>query len=448
MKDSFRLTNVTACTPYGLIENATIIVENGRIASVGRGSPACVCSDDIRDVDGRGRYALPGFIDIHCHGAGLFELGSGMFDAETGKFDTSDKSFETGLDRYVRLRAREGVANFYVATCAAHPDDLKRSFGHLARFMGNGQNGVHGPVVQGALLEGTFYNPEMAGAQDTRHAMDPSPELFDDLNESGAIKLVNVAPEFDEAACQLIEHLTKNGVVAGAGHTNATGAQVAEAIRHGLRYVIHFTNGPTGGSYKPFEGGGTIEATLRTDDVYAELICDGYHVSPEYKRDIIARKTPEKILSVTDQMFVAGTGVKTFQHGELEGEVADDGSHIRVLNKKNTLFGSCLMMDVGFSNLLSLLTRDMEGVWHRHHEAMPLDEAMVAASEMSSTNPARMIGLLDDPDRATGSLEPGKMGDVVLGTLDGERGKYRFHVEGLFVRGREIDLSSVAVGAE
>ncbi len=447
MENSFRLTNVTACTPYGLIERATIIVEGGRIASVGRGSPRCVCGSGIRDIDGGGRYALPGFIDIHCHGAGLFELGSGMFDADTGRFDTSDESFEQGLDGYVRLKAREGVSNFYIGTCAAPPDKLRRAFANLARFIGNGHNGVYGSFVQGALLEGTFFNPRMAGAQDTRYAFEPARHVFDELNESGAIKLVNVAPEFGKPAYELIEYLAAKGVVPGTGHTDATGSQIAEAIRHGLRYVIHFTNGPTGGSYKPFEGGGTIEATLRTDDVYAELICDGYHVSPEYKRDIITRKTPDRIISVTDQMFVAGTDVRTFRHGQLRGEVAPDGSHIRVVDKKNTLFGSCLTMDVGFSNLLSLLTREIAGVWHRHHAALPLEEALPAASAMSSTNPARMIGLLDDPDRSTGSLEPGKMGDIVLGTLEGKPGKYRFRVANLFVRGREIDLSAAPADA-
>ncbi len=444
MEGSFRLTNVTACTPHGLIEQATIVVEGGRIAFVGHGAPRCASGDRLREIDGGGKYALPGFIDIHCHGAGLFELVSGMFNAETGAFDASDESFEQGLDQYVRLKAREGVSNFYIATCAAHPDQLRNAFARLAHFMGNGRNGTHGPFVQGALLEGTFFNPRMAGAQDPRYAFEPARHLFDELNESGVIKLVNVAPEYGKPAYELIEHVITKGVVPGTGHTDATGNQIAEGVRHGLRYIIHFTNGPTGGSYKPFEGGGTIEATLRTDALYAELICDGYHVSPEYMRDIIARKGPDKIISVTDQMFVAGTNVRMFRLGQVEGEVAPDGSHIRVVGKKNTLFGSCLTMDVGFSNLLSLLTRDMAGVWHRHHAAMPPQEALLATSAMCSTNPARLTGLLNDPICPTGSLEPGKIADIVLGRLEGEPGRYRFSVERLFVRGRSISVESPA----
>jgi len=442
MADAFKITNVTACTPGGLVEGAAIVVEAGRIVSVGAdapGPPACP-ERSRREVDGRGCYALPGFIDIHCHGAGLFELADGVFDPETGEFDTSDESIRQGIPRYVRLKGREGVSNFYMATGAAPKDQLRRAFRHLADYMAGDTNGVEGPLVKGALLEGTFYAPEMAGGLDDRFAFEPARSTFDALNESGVIRLANVVPDFGERACELIEYLCGTGVVPGAGHTDATADQFREAVRRGLRYVIHFTNGPTGGSYKPFDGGGVIEATLQLDEVYAELICDGYHVNPAYMRDIIARKGRDKIIAVTDQVFCTGTEVRTFRCGELDGEVAPDGSHVRVLNKKNTLFGSCLTMDAGFSNLLSYLTREMPGVWNRVHEAVPLEDALSAASRMCSANPARMIGLYDDPDQATGALEPGKWADIVLGTLDGGPGDYRFGVDKLFVRGRPVEL--------
>lgn len=433
MSDPFKITHVTACTPGGAVRDATIVVEHGRIVSVGEGAP------DVPEVAGGGCYALPAFIDIHCHGAGLFELGDGTFNVETGEFDSSDESLEQGIRRYVRLKAREGVANFYIATGAAPTERLQRALRHLADYVASAANGAEGPLVRGALLEGTFYNVRMAGGLDERFASQPDRSTFDRLNETGVIKLANVAPDSGEPAYDLIDYLTEIGVVVGAGHTDATADQFREAVRRGLRYVIHFTNGPTGGSYKPFDGGGVIEATLQTDEVYAELICDGYHVNPAYVRDIIARKGRDRIIVITDQVFCTGTDVKTFRCGELDGEVAPDGSHVRVANKRNTLFGSCASMDMCFSNLLSWLTREVEGVWSRAHEALPLDDALAAASRMCSTNPAKMIGLYDD-DEATGALEPGKRADLVLGVLDGEPGNYRFGVEKLFVRGAEMAL--------
>jgi N-acetylglucosamine-6-phosphate deacetylase len=445
MDRDFKITNVTACAPGGLVEDATIVVRDGRIVSVGvpPGDAASVDggqSPDLPEVDGGGAYALPGFIDIHCHGAGLYETGAGVFDPATGEFDSSDSAMRDGLHDYVRAKAHEGVTAYYLATSAAPVEELQRGLTFVKEYMDSDSNGVEGPLVLGALLEGTFYNPAMAGAQDTRYAFEPARDCFDQINESGAVKLVNVAPEYGEAACKLIDHLGEIGVVCGAGHTDATGDQFRAAVEHGLRYVIHFTNGPTGGSYKPFSGGGTIEATLQLDDVYAELICDGYHINPQYIRDIIARKGRDRVIVITDQVFVAGTDVKTFGSGELKGEVAEDGSHVRVLGTRNTLFGSCTTMDKCFSNLMSYLTREMPGVWNRTHEALSLGDALSATSRMCSANAAKMIGLFDDPERGTGSLDPGKRADIVLGQLDGQPGDYRFDVQALWVGGRSISL--------
>jgi len=434
MMDACKIAHVTACTPDGLVDDATIVIEDGRIVSVGAESP------DVPAIDGKGCSALPAFIDIHCHGAGLFELGDGVFDPATGEFDAGDEAIREGIPRYARLKAREGVANFYIATGAAPDDRLRRAFRHLADYMGGGANGVEGARVRGALLEGTFYARHMAGGLDDRYVSEPDRATFDALNESGAIRLANVVPDSGEPAFELIESLTGSGIVVGAGHTDATADQFTEAVRRGLRYVIHFTNGPTGGSYKPFDGGGVIEAALRTAEVYVELICDGYHVHPAYVRDTIARKGRDHVIVITDQVFVTGTDVKTFECGELQGEVAPDGSHVRVANKKNTLFGSCASMDRCFSNLLSWLTAEMAGVWNRAHEALPLEDALSAASRMCSANPAKMIGFYDDADEGTGSLEPGKWADIVLGTLRGKPGDYTFDVEQLLVRGTPAEL--------
>jgi N-acetylglucosamine-6-phosphate deacetylase len=434
MADVFRIEPVKAVTPDGLIEDAVLTVADGRIASVGPEGPEATV------VDGGGAYALPGFIDIHCHGAALFEFGEGVFDPASGTFDSSDAAVERGLHDYARLKAREGCASFFPTAAAAPKDRLRRAYRHLRDYLDSDANGTEGALVRGALDEGLFFNPNMGGAQDTRHTCEPAAEVFDEMNETGVIKLLNIAPDSGEPAWKLTEYVTGKGVVVGAGHTDATAEQFRRSVDHGLRYVIHFTNGPTGGSFKPFHGGGVIEATLQTDEVYAELICDGYHVNPQYVRDIIARKGRDRILVITDQVFVAGTDVRTFRSGELEGEVAPDGSHVRVKGTKNTLFGSCTRMHICFGNVLSWLTREMPGIWNRSLEALSLEDALSAASRMCSTNPAALIGLRDDPGETTGSLEPGQWADIVLGMLEGTAGDYRFDVRQLFVRGREIDL--------
>ncbi len=432
MTTPFQITHVNVVMPDGLAENAAIVVREGRIESVG---PQV---DGLPVVDGGGAYALPGFIDIHCHGAGLYETGEGLFDPATGRFDDSDAAMSEGLRRYARAKAREGVSAYYLATCAAPVPTLQRALGFVRDYMDSEANGTEGSRVLGAFLEGTFYNPKMAGAQNPRYALEPARERFDRINEAGTVKLANVAPEYGEAACGLIEYLTGINVACGAGHTDATADQFRAAVEHGLRYVIHFTNGPTGGSYKPFHGGGTIEATLQLDEVYAELICDGYHVNPAYLRDIIARKGPGRIIVVTDQIFVAGTALRRIGSGDSGYEVSPDGKYVRVLGKPNTLAGSCATMDLCFSNLLSYLTRAMPGVWNRSHEALSFPDALGVVSRMCSGNPAAMIGL--DQRLGVGSIEPGKQADLVLGHLNGEPGDYQFQVESLYIAGKSIDL--------
>jgi len=434
----FAIKGATIVTPESVERGRTLFVSEGRIESIGKEIPP-----GISTIDLSGKFLLPGFIDIHCHGSVLFSLTAGLFDPRSGSFDESDEAWLRGLPTYVRKLARDGLANVYIGTWAAPKEKLRRSFEHLKRYIESEANGREGPLVKGGFLEGTFLNPKMPGAQNPQYVLRPNRRDFDEINSSGCIKLANVVPDFAEPSFKLMDYLNENGVIIGAGHTDATAEQFLEGLRHGLRYVIHFTNGPTGGSYKAFHGGGVIEAVLQSDDVYAELILDTYHVNPAYVRDIIARKGIERIIGVTDQMFATGaSGVKRFIAGGIEGCFSEDGRFVRVAGTKDTLFSSVLTMDVAFSNILSMLTREMPGVWNRLHPALSFEDALIASAKICSTNAARLLGLADESEEATGSVERGKWADLVGGSIEGEPGNYRFKVERLFVRGRLVDLTA------
>jgi len=262
--------------------------------------------------------------------------------------------------------------------------------------------------------------------------LEPTPYLFERIEDHGTIKLANVVPDAGCKSCELTECLTNKGIVVGAGHTNATCSQVADAIKAGLKYSIHFTNGPTGGSYKPFEGGGAIEAVLQFDELYAEQICDGFHVNPAYVRDIIKRKGVDKILGVTDCTFVAGSDLKQFSIAGVRGAVSDDGSYFYVVGKPNTLFSSNLTMNRGFANLLNWLTIDMQGIWNRRHEAMELEKALVATSKIFSTNACKLTGLEKE---GYGSVVDGAKADLCVLDITGSPGNYRLTVESTIING-------------
>ena len=381
-----RFENAFLVTPEAVLRS-DMTIRDGRI------DLSASKSGDEEVINMEGKYVFPGFIDIHFHGYNLFEFTAGLYDAKSESFDNSWPAYENGFDRLRETLAGFGVTDFYVGTWASEIENLKTCYGHLHKYLSENKEGVKGARLLGGLLEGSFINPQMAGAQNPDFVLEQRRENFDAIEDKGAIKLVNAVADFGRGSCELIEYLTSKGIVVGAGHTNATCEQLEAAVKAGLKYFIHFTNGPTGGSYKSFNGGGAIEAVLKNDELYAELILDGYHVNPAYVRDILNRKGVERILAVTDSLFVTGSALKNFVVSGIPGRVSDDGEYICVVGKPKTLCSSNLTMNRAFRNLLNWLTSEMEGIWNRNHSAMDFERALVDVSKICSTNSAALTAL-------------------------------------------------------
>ena len=385
-------------------------------------------------VNAEGKYIFPGFVDIHFHGSNLFDFTLGKYNPETKSFDNSEKAFSEGIPMLAQEKARQGVTSAFPSTFAAPIKNLQACLEYLKKFMESKANGLQGAFLHGAFLEGTFISPDFLGAQSPSYVFRPDIEIFNQINESDAIKLLNVAPEYNENSIKLIKYLTKNNIAVGAGHTKANCSQIDKAMRAGLKYFVHFMNGPTNTSYKPFNGGGAAEAVLKNDKIYAELILDGYHINPAYVRDAINRKTDSKIIAVTDSMFPTGSNkVREFEIGGVKGIVSDGRDYLAVKGKENTLFGSLLTTDKAFSNLLSWLTREMEGIWIRKHHALDLEKALISMAKIFSTNSCNMLGL-----KSTGVIEQDKQADLTIGSISGEQGDYNFKVEHTIVNGRIV----------
>ena len=414
-------------TPRSVVRN-DIVLRDGKIEF----ADDKVQCESVVDITGK--YVVPGFVDIHFHGYSLFEFTVGVFDPKTESFDDSESAYEFGFDMLTKKLAEFGVTGFYLGTWAAPIETLKYCHARLADYLDRTDK-TSGARLLGGLLEGTFINPELAGAMNPEMVLQPGRDAFDSIEDRGSIKLANVAPDFGTKSYELIEYLTSKGVVVGAGHINATCNQVADAVKSGLKYCIHFTNGPTGGSFKPFEGGGAVEAVLKFDELYAELICDGYHVNPAYVLDTIKRKGVGKILGITDCGFIAGSEIKEFTVAGIRGAVSDDGKYLRVVDKVNTLFGSTLTMNRGFCNLLNWLTQDMQGIWNRLHEGLELEEALAAAAKIYSTNPCMLAGLAEE---GRGSIVEGAKADLCVLDISGSAGYYTVAVERTIVDGNTV----------
>jgi len=410
------------------VERTDLIIRDGRVEfAYGKDD-----RDDVIDITGK--YVVPGFVDIHFHGYNLFEFTSGLYDPETETFDNSPSAYEHGLDMLRKTLVRFGVTGFYVGTWASPVENLRNCFARLHHYLSKPQ-ARPGARLLGGFLEGSFINPRMAGAQNPDMVLKFVSESFDSIEDQGTIKLANVVPDFGQPSYELIDYLTSKGIVVGAGHCNATCEQIEEAIRAGLKYFIHFTNGPTGGSYKPFHGGGAIEAVLKSNELYAEQILDGYHVNPAYVRDILKRKGPDRIIGVTDCLFVAGSQVRQFTGGGIRGALSENGKYFQVVDKPGTLFSSNLTMNRGFANLLNWLTADMQGIWNRRHEVLQLDQALVTAAKILSTNPCVLTQM---DKKGYGSIVDGAKADLCVLDIVGLPGNYTVTLELTIVDGNKV----------
>ena len=440
-----REANGTSDMRY-LIRNARIVkatcvlqgdicIEGGVISSI---SEPLKDDSDYTVIDAGGQYVIPGFIDIHLHGGIGFDLTAGRYDAERGDFDPSLENYQNHIKDVMLHLAREGTTLSLLATVAAPLERLEQVMGEVASYIENHPNGNGGCRLLGAFVEGSFIkHPANAGAQNPEYFHEPDIALFKRLQNAagGNIRYVNVVPEYGDAAIALIEYLTENGVLVGAGHTSCSAEVYSRAVDKGLRVAIHFTNGPTGSSFKPFGGGNVLQAVLPSRKVFAELIGDGCHVNPAYLMDILHRKGSDRIIAVTDAMFLTGLSeVSEFTAYGIRGVVSDDRRYVRVAEKENTLFGSMHTMSVAFANWISWFTREMKGVWTNKYLPMDLDEAVRIATHLCSANPAKVLDLSGH----TGTLSAGKRADIVLLKLDGEPGDYRVNVSDVFVGGRRV----------
>ena len=414
-----------------------LLVRDGRIAAIG----PSVRADRARRVPASGLLLLPGFIDLHCHGGRLFDAMLGCYVPGEDRFDHSPAAFERGLSAFLRGKAAEGVTRLLAATVAAPLRDLRRALAALGQHSNGEGNGLVGSRLEGAFIEGSFIlREDCAGAQNPAYFLAPSVGAFEQLDAAapGYIRYVNIVPEHGAAGQEMARALSARGVLVGAGHTRCPADLYLQMVAAGLRIAVHFTNGPTGHSFKPFHGGDAVEAVLSCDALYAEIIADGYHVDPRYVLDILQRKGAERVVLVTDAVFPTGGGpIGDFTFAGIRGRASADGKYLRAVERENTLFGSVLTADAAFSNVLSWTTREMPGIWRRLHRPLALEDALVRTSRMWSANPADLLGLSAGAQPA-GRLCEGASADLVLARLHGAPGAYRLEVLQTVVAGRAV----------
>lgn len=359
--------NTTVYTEDEVIKNGTLLIKNEQIKYIYRQKPEQL-PEGTRIIDGTGYNVIPGFIDGHIHGA----AGADVMDAT-----------EQALDTMAAVLPEEGTTSFLATTITQAPENLDKALMNAAAYT----NKPGQADMIGVHLEGPFIEKSKAGAQPPEYINEPNIEQFIRWQKlSGEqIRTITLAPEHDETG-SFIRHLHTSGVNVSAGHTGTGFSGMKKAVDHGVRQVTHICNAMSGIHHRDI---GVVGAAFQLEEIRAELIADGIHVSPEMLQLIYNNIGSERLLLITDAMRA-----KCLQAGqyELGGQpVTVNGD--RALLENGALAGSILKMHHGARQMLQL-------------QHVTLSDIV----KMTSVNPAKQLGIFAEK----ASIAAGKVADVLL----------------------------------
>jgi N-acetylglucosamine-6-phosphate deacetylase len=386
-------------TPQEQLADSVILTENGRITAIGHRDEVKIPSGAI-DYVAAGMTVVPGFVDVHIHGAG----GHDVMEATPA-----------ALDCITSTVARYGTTSILATTVTASVDETCRSLQGIAEYIRahekreNIEPNVEPNVVtdaeqrnpaQGAPdlaaeilgihLEGPFISKARRGVHPPDAIARPSVEILEKFRAAsdGLIRIITIAPEIP-GALDLIRYAVSNGIVASIGHTDANFEQTQAAIQAGARHSVHFYN-----AMRPFShrDPGVIGAILTEPDVTAEVIADGIHVAGPAIQVLLGTKGFDTVLLASDATAATGMPDGNFRLGNFEVIVKDGVCR----NAEGKLAGSTLTLDRALRYIVAL--------------GVPLVDAV----RMATILPARRISLAGKK----GILAVGADADLVVLTPD------------------------------
>jgi N-acetylglucosamine-6-phosphate deacetylase len=365
-------------TPLEEITEGVILVEGSRITAIGH-------RDEVRvppgaaDYSAAGLTVVPGFVDVHIHGAG----GHDVMEANA-----------RALDRITSTVARHGTTSLVATTVTAPIEDTCRSLQGIARYIRSREKAQENPhlaaEILGMHLEGPFISKARRGVHPPGALQKPSTEILGKFLEAsdGLVKILTTAPELP-GAIPMIEFAVGAGLVVGMGHTDADYEQSRAAIQAGARHAVHTFN-----AMRPFShrDPGVIGAILTDPDVTAEIIADGVHVAGPAIQVLLGAKGFGAVLLVSDGIAATGMPDGNYRLGNFEVTVKEGVCR----NAEGKLAGSTLTLDRALRYIVAL--------------GVPLADAV----RMATVLPARRLGLAGKK----GILAVGADADLVALTPD------------------------------
>ena len=320
------IVNAHVISPGVDLKDATIVVEGKRIKSVAAGRSAPKADKDTTVVDVKGQYVMPGFIDVHTHGALTYDF----CDAD-----------EKAIFEVARAKLQEGVTTFLPTTLTVSHEELMVAARNARKYADAGQPYAKAPGIH---LEGPFINVKCCGAQNPKYVRKPSVKELKEIAKVYPVRQISYAVE-TEGGAKFAKDCLKLGVVPSCGHTGAKLKDLMPAYKNGLRHMTHFCNQMTPLHHREI---GMVGAGFLIEDLNTEVICDRIHLCDDMLRLVFTRRNLAHVQMITDSLrcshckdgyeFLMG-GIKVkLQNGEARLEAGN-------------LAGSTLWMGNGLKNV-------------------------------------------------------------------------------------------------
>ena len=338
--------------------DADVLVADSRIAAIGTGL------DGGEQIDLAGTVLLPGFIDVHIHGAaGVDVMGA----------------TPEGIREVSKYLASQGVTA-WVPTLVPGSDE---NYASVAAVVSECLHDREGARVLGLHYEGPFVNTAQCGALHTEYfkTYSRSEDLDCLVVPENAVRMITLAPEV-AGGVELVRELKRRGWVISIGHTRADLETLDQACTAGARHMTHFMNAMAPLHHR---SPGPIAWGLSRDDVTVDLIADGIHLDPFMLRLLMKIKGASGISLISDAIAAAGKGDGDY---EIWGETISVKNG-RTANAAGSIAGSVISM--------------LDAVRLLHS----LGVSYVDLARMASTNPARLLNV------DFGSIEVGKPADLI-----------------------------------
>ena len=359
----------------------TVVTSEGRIAHVLDSTQELPAG--AGRVDLAGDYLLPGFIDVQVNGG-----GGVLFNEQTDV---------EGIRTIAGAHRAFGTTGLLPTLISDELDVVGRGLAAVEEAI---QLGV--PGVLGIHIEGPFLNVERKGVHDASRIRRLTEKIIASLEPlPNGLTLITLAPETVEPG--MISELVRKGFIVSAGHSNATQAQVKQALDRGLRGFTHLYNAM---SQLTAREAGVVGQALVDDGSWCGIIADGHHVSAEALELAFRCKGVDKLMLVTDAMPPVGSGQNDFV---LMGNPVTVQNGVCV-DRDGTLAGTALDMATAVRTMAELTSC-----------------SLADACVMASATPAAFLGI----DVQAGVIEEGLRADLVI--MDD-----RFQVRSALIGGRGV----------